>query len=88
MIRGNAGEVMAVCGAAGTTRGVDSVASAEDAHDAAKALARERGCVVAVSGEADFVRPLFPPPPHTPPCQLRPCERTRLTCTLGGVAGP
>eukprot|EP00892_Ulva_mutabilis_P000489 jgi/Ulvmu1/10440/UM062_0037.1 len=55
VIRGNAGEVMAVCGAAGTTKGVDSAAAVEDAHDAARALARDRGCVVAVSGEADFV---------------------------------
>lgn len=57
VVRGNAGEILAVGGATGTTKGVDSAAAVEDAHGAAKALAREYGCVVAVSGEADFVRP-------------------------------
>lgn len=81
VIRGNAGEILAVCGATGTTKGVDSAAAVEDAHDAAKALARDRGCVVAISGEADFVRarrhasPRPPCPRMSPPAADQPAGR-------------
>ena len=39
-----------------TTRGVDSTAAAHEALQAGKALAREHGCVVAISGAEDLVR--------------------------------
>ena len=56
VIRGNASEIMAVAGAAGaTTKGVDSTAEAEDALEAGKQLAREAGCVVAITGAVDLV---------------------------------
>ena len=55
VIRGNASEIMALEGTAGTTRGVDSSAASEHAVDAAKALAAEYGCVVSVSGEVDRI---------------------------------
>lgn len=56
VVRGNASEVMALAGAAGAvTRGVDSTASTEAALDAAAALARSSGAVVAVTGVTDYV---------------------------------
>lgn len=55
VIRGNASEIMALAGEAGTTRGVDSSAASEHAVDAAQALAAEYGCVVSVSGEVDRI---------------------------------
>lgn len=56
VVRGNASEIMALAGAAGaTTRGVDSTAAATEALAAAKQLAAQHGCVVAVSGAEDLV---------------------------------
>ncbi|PSC74808.1 Hydroxyethylthiazole kinase isoform A [Micractinium conductrix] len=57
IVRGNASEILALAGAAGgPTKGVDSTAAADDdALHAAQALARQHGCVVAVSGAEDLV---------------------------------
>jgi hydroxyethylthiazole kinase len=55
VIRGNASEILALAGEAGGTRGVDSTRGVEAAHDAARALARRVGCVVAATGAVDFV---------------------------------
>lgn len=55
VIRGNASEVLALTRAGGGGRGVESVAGSRDAIDAARSLARDAGCVVAVSGEVDYV---------------------------------
>lgn len=69
VVRGNAGEVLALAAASGAwveesgsaggplVRGVDSAVSSGDARvlAAAKAIARRYGCVVAVSGEVDLV---------------------------------
>jgi hydroxyethylthiazole kinase len=55
VVRGNASEVMALAGAGAGGRGVDSTAAAEDALEAAAALAARTGAVVAVSGEVDVV---------------------------------
>lgn len=55
VVRGNAGEVLALAGIAGGSRGVDSTSSSDDALDAARDLAASLGCVVVVSGEADVV---------------------------------
>ena len=56
VIRGNASEIMAVAGATGAvTRGVDSTAKAEEALDAGAQLAKEVGCVVAITGAVDLV---------------------------------
>jgi hydroxyethylthiazole kinase len=56
VVRGNASEVLALAGATiGTTRGVDSTHASAEARDAAGALARELGCVVAVTGAVDYV---------------------------------
>jgi len=54
-VRGNASEILALAGASGRTRGVDSTQSTDEARDAAMDLAREFGCLVAVTGEVDYV---------------------------------
>ncbi|WP_347058801.1 hydroxyethylthiazole kinase [Blastococcus sp. HT6-30] len=55
VVRGNASEIMALAGAGGGGRGVDSTATADDALGAATALAGRTGGVVAVSGPVDLV---------------------------------
>lgn len=55
VIRGNASEILAVAGAAQSTRGVDSAHASSDAVEAATGLARRFGCVVAVTGATDYV---------------------------------
>ncbi|KIY95519.1 hydroxyethylthiazole kinase [Monoraphidium neglectum] len=56
VVRGNASEILALAGAAGSAvRGVDSTAESHEALDAAKALARRCSCIVAVSGATDLV---------------------------------
>ena len=56
VIRGNASEILALAGAAaGPTRGVDSTDSADAAIDTARALARDRCTVVAMTGAIDYV---------------------------------
>jgi hydroxyethylthiazole kinase len=55
IIRGNASEILAVYGAEGRTRGVDSAAASQDAVQAARALHERFGAVVCVSGATDFI---------------------------------
>ncbi len=55
VIRGNASEVLSLSTAKGTTRGVDSVNSVEDATTTAQQLAAGLGTVVAVTGVNDLV---------------------------------
>ncbi|MFL5542725.1 MAG: hydroxyethylthiazole kinase [Longimicrobiaceae bacterium] len=55
IIRGNASEILAVAGAANATRGVDSAHASSDAVESARGLARQLGCVVAVTGAVDYV---------------------------------
>ncbi|HEU0016557.1 MAG TPA: hydroxyethylthiazole kinase [Longimicrobium sp.] len=55
VIRGNASEILALAGQAGGTRGVDSTRTPDEARDAARAMARELGCVVATTGAVDHV---------------------------------
>jgi hydroxyethylthiazole kinase len=56
VIRGNASEIMSLAGQTGKAgKGVDSLASADDATGAAAALARQTGAVVAVTGAVDYV---------------------------------
>lgn len=54
-IRGNGSEILALAGASGGGRGVDSTAASDTACDAAQRLARATGAVVAVTGETDFI---------------------------------
>ncbi|NNU80103.1 hydroxyethylthiazole kinase [Halovulum dunhuangense] len=55
VVRGNASEILALAGLSGKARGVDAGDSVEAAMEAAQALARETGGVVAVSGPEDYV---------------------------------
>ncbi|GFH29888.1 hydroxyethylthiazole kinase, partial [Haematococcus lacustris] len=55
VVRGNASEILALAGAAGTIKGVDSCESSHAALPLAKTLAQEHQCIVAVSGEVDYV---------------------------------
>ncbi|ABM27920.1 hydroxyethylthiazole kinase [Nitratidesulfovibrio vulgaris] len=55
VVRGNGSEILALAGAAGDTRGVDSARTAHEAVDGARALARRYGAVVVVSGAEDVV---------------------------------
>ena len=55
VVRGNASEIMALNGAAGTTKGVDSTSGSDAAADAAHALACRTASVVVVSGATDLI---------------------------------
>lgn len=57
IIRGNASEIIALAGAGGGGRGVDSVDEPDAALDAARSLASRHGSVVAVSGAVDAIVP-------------------------------
>ena len=54
-IRGNASEILSLAGGMSATRGVDSTQTADEALQAAGELARKHGCIVAVTGEVDYV---------------------------------
>lgn len=55
VIRGNAGEILALAGVAGASRGVDSAADSSAVGEQSVALATETGCVVAVTGARDLI---------------------------------
>lgn len=55
ILRGNPSEILALAGRGGGGRGPESVDAAEDAVDAAAALAGEHGTVIAVSGKVDHL---------------------------------
>ncbi|MFO7851968.1 MAG: hydroxyethylthiazole kinase [Bacteroidota bacterium] len=55
VIRGNASEIMALVQEKGDTKGVDSIASSEDARNAAEMLAKDTGAVVVISGPVDYI---------------------------------
>ncbi len=54
-IRGNTSEIMTLAGLAHAGRGVDATASIDEARAAAIALARRQGCIVAMTGDRDFI---------------------------------
>ncbi len=55
VIRGNAGEILALAGSNGRVRGVDSMDSVESQLDAISSFAAESGNVIAVTGVSDIV---------------------------------
>ena len=55
LVRGNPSEILAFAGGGSGGRGPESVDATEDALDAGRALAREHGTIVAVSGEVDHL---------------------------------
>lgn len=54
-IRGNASEITALAGAGSGGRGVDATTDVRSAFDAARSLATDHQCVVAISGERDLI---------------------------------
>ena len=54
IVRGNASEILALAGAAGATKGVDSTLSSDAAREAAHGLAARYGGAVVVSGAVDY----------------------------------
>ncbi len=55
IVRGNAGEVLALSGAEGKVRGVDSLDSVEGRIDLISSFAAKSGSVIAVTGVSDIV---------------------------------
>jgi len=55
IIRGNASEIRALANAGAGTKGVDSTHTSDEALDAARALSRQCGSVVVVSGATDVI---------------------------------
>lgn len=55
VIRGNASEIMALCGDRAKTKGVDSTEASRDALAAAQELHQSLGSVVCISGATDYI---------------------------------
>jgi|UniRef100_A0A7C4ARJ0 hydroxyethylthiazole kinase len=55
VVRGNASEILSLSLEEGSTRGVDTVHGVDDAMNQARAIAEETGCVIAVTGERDYL---------------------------------
>ena len=55
IIRGNASEIMALCGDRAKTKGVDSTEASKDAVAAAQFLHDSLGSVICISGETDYI---------------------------------
>ncbi len=55
IVRGNAGEVLALAGSSGKVRGVDSMESIGDRGEIISDFARENGWIVAVTGATDII---------------------------------
>ncbi len=84
VIRGNGSEILGLAGAGPGGRGVDSLATSSDAVGAARVLAADHGCVVAVSGEVDYVTDgdrVVPVPGGTPLLT----KVTGVGCALGAL---
>ncbi|TGK23180.1 hydroxyethylthiazole kinase [Leptospira yasudae] len=84
VIRGNASEILALGGASGGGKGVESTARSYDALESAKQLSAKTGAVVAVSGEVDYVtdgRTVFAVPGGDPIMT----KVTGVGCSLGAL---
>lgn len=55
VIRGNTSEIMTLAGLSQPGRGVDATASTDEAREAAITLAKQQSCIVAMTGECDFI---------------------------------
>ncbi len=55
IIRGNGSEIMALCEEDVDTKGVDSTSASDLAIDSARALNREFGSVICITGETDYI---------------------------------
>ena len=59
LVRGNASEIMALAGASGSGKGVDSTAQTDEALEMGKSLAASFDTIVAITGALDLVRALL-----------------------------
>lgn len=84
VLRGNASEILSLATASRAGKGVDSTASADDALDAARRLAREHRMIVAVSGATDYITDGTTTLAVTGGDPLI-CRVTATGCALGGV---
>ena len=55
VIRGNASEIMALVKSNTETKGVDSTVESNTALASAKILAKEKNCIVVISGQTDYI---------------------------------
>ncbi|AYG68914.1 MULTISPECIES: hydroxyethylthiazole kinase [unclassified Rhizobium] len=89
IIRGNASEIIALAGVMSRGQGVDSRDAVEQAEESARQLAEKHGCVVAVTGVADFVtdgqkaKRIAGGSPFMPQVTALGCP---LTCLVGAFA--
>jgi len=86
IIRGNASEIIALAGSRSSGHGVDSGDSVIAAEGAAIVLAQQNACVVAVTGEVDFVTDGRRSARILGGSSLMP-RVTALGCSLTGVTG-
>ena len=86
IIRGNASEILSLAGQTSQGRGADSRDPVEAARGAAGTLARERNCVVAVTGAVDFVTDGARSAQIGGGCELMPLV-TALGCALTCLTG-
>lgn len=85
-IRGNASEILTLCGVGCAASGVDSAIPGSDAVEGAKFLAADLGTVVAVSGEVDYVTDGEKVQQITGGSPLMTCV-TAMGCACTAVAG-
>ena len=89
IIRGNASEIMALGGEASQAKGADACDGVAAAKEAAHMLATQHACVVAVTGEVDFITDgtrsveISGGAPLMPKITALGCS---LTCLMGGFA--
>jgi hydroxyethylthiazole kinase len=95
IIRANASEIMSLAGAAAEgPKGVDSTARSDDALEAARALARKTGSVVAVTGAVDYVTDgardvrIESGDPMMPLSTALGCSLSAVTAAFATVAAP
>lgn len=86
IVRGNASEIIALSGEAGSGKGADSGDSVRDAQSSAHALALSHDCVVAVSGPVDFITDGKRSASITGGSDLMP-KVTALGCSLTALVG-
>ncbi|MCX6967965.1 MAG: hydroxyethylthiazole kinase [Verrucomicrobia bacterium] len=55
ILRANPSEILALAGASGVTKGVDSTHRPDEAEEAARSLAQKMNCAVVASGAVDFL---------------------------------
>ena len=55
VVRGNMAEIQRLTGLSAATRGLDSLAAAENGGEFARLAARKLGCVVAATGAVDYI---------------------------------